>query len=456
MDILESALGSDIKAVMTASATDSNYYWTCEIHCGTEDTIKVIKVLSIDFVCDYETKFTDEVLLRCVVGGGQYAYHVYPYLSQLEITLYKVPVVEVGGGVDMDPSQSERYVATLLKPFNPAVEANAMNQPDEYSLDLTNLLEVDFQLVTKPVEQFRMRSYGGIFRNQTVEDVIKHVLTDQSKQVETDQNQVPVGVDMVSANNTAKRDHIVIPHGTRFVDVPGYINAKCGGVYNSGFAYYFHADHWYVFPPYNNANFDTNPRTATIVNVPSNRMPGIERTYRKVGNNLTILATGDTNLFNSSEKSILNEGNGVRFADANQFMENFVKTKDNKTVAGRGGNNSEFTTISRENGLNNVLTSENRITANPFTEYSKLAARDGILVALSWEHSNPQEIYPGMPVRILYLDTDEIKTVYGLIIKAQHYVNTVGQGFQTNRHFTTSNLLIFCRRALDVGSQTAN
>lgn len=454
MDILDSSLGLDIKSVMSSTPTDSNYYWTCEIHCGPDDTIDAMKVLSIDFTCDFERNFTDEVILRATVGGGQYAYHVYPNLSQLEITLYKVPVAEIGGGVDGDPSQTERYVATLLTPFNPAVESNGMNQPSEYTLDLTNLLELDFQLVTKPVEQFRMRTFGAIFRNQTVQDVIKHVLTEQCKLVDTDDIVVPAGVDMVDANNKAKRTHIVIPQGTRLINVPGYIHEHCGGVYNAGMAYYFQGDHWYVFPPYNNVNFDQNPRQVTIINVPANRMPGIERTYKKDGNNLLIIATGDTKLINESEKLIGNQGNGVRFGDADQFMTNFTKTEDNKTVAGRGGNNSEFTTIKRETGLNNVQHADSRITANPFWEYSKLAARDGSVMLMSWEHSNPSEIYPGMPVKILYLQDDEINTIYGLVIKAHHYVDTVGQGFQTSRHFTTSNLMIFCKRDLDANDST--
>jgi hypothetical protein len=368
-----------------------------------------------------------------------------------------VPVYEVGGGVDTDDATvSQRYIATLLNPFNPAVESNAMNQPDETSLDLTNLLEIDFQLIPKQVNQFRMRTYGGIFRNQTVEDVIKHVLTSESANVDVDSDAVPKGVEMVAANNKTARDHIVIPQGTKLVKVPDYIHEKCGGVYNAGLAAYFSGDHWYVFPPYNNANFDSTPRTMTIINVPPNRMPAIEQTYKKEGNNLTVLATGDTKLKNFSEDLVMNHGNGVRFGDADKFMENYSKLGDNKAVAGRGGTNSEFTTIKRDNGLNNVMQAANRINSNPFWEYSKLAARDGSIISLSWENSDMTQIYPGMPVKILFMQDDDISSITGLLIKAHHYVNTFGSGFQTNRHFTTSNLMIFCKRVVDLSSDDTN
>jgi hypothetical protein len=458
MDILDSSLSRDIKDILNSDPQNNNSYWTIQIHCGTQDdTVESIKVLSIDFICDFERNFADEIILRCVIGGGAYAYHVYPNLDQLEITLHQVPVYEVGGGVDTDDATvSQRYIATLLNPFNPAVESNAMNQPDETSLDLTNLLEIDFQLIPKQVNQFRMRTYGGIFRNQTVEDVIKHVLTSESANVDVDSDAVPKGVEMVAANNKTARDHIVIPQGTKLVKVPDYIHEKCGGVYNAGLAAYFSGDHWYVFPPYNNANFDSTPRTMTIINVPPNRMPAIEQTYKKEGNNLTVLATGDTKLKNFSEDLVMNHGNGVRFGDADKFMENYSKLGDNKAVAGRGGTNSEFTTIKRDNGLNNVMQAANRINSNPFWEYSKLAARDGSIISLSWENSDMTQIYPGMPVKILFMQDDDISSITGLLIKAHHYVNTFGSGFQTNRHFTTSNLMIFCKRVVDLSSDDTN
>jgi hypothetical protein len=458
MDILESSLARDIRSITDTPAQGTYAYWTVQIHCGpNDDTVESIKVLSIDYTCDYEQNFADEIILRCVIGGGAYAYHVYPNLTQLEITLHQVPVNQVGGGVDDEETkQSERYIATLLNPTNPAVSGNQMNQPNEDTLDLTNLLEVDFQLIAKPVNQFRMRTFGGIFRNQTTEDVIKHILTSESAAIEVDADAVPKGVEMVKANNTTPRDHIVVPQGKRLVDVPGYIHEKCGGVYNAGLAYYFTDDHWFVFPPYNNANFDQATRTMTIINVPPNRMPAIEQTFKKEGNNLTVLGTGDTSLKNFSEEAIMNKGNGVRFGDADKFMEAYSKTSDNKAVAGRGGSNNEFTTIKRDNGLNNVLQAERRINSNPFWEYSQLAARDGSIIAMTWENSDPSLLYPGMPVKILFLQDDEVSAVTGLLIKAHHYVNTVGAGFQTNRHFTTSNLFMFCKREVDLTGDPAD
>lgn len=451
MDILDSALGTDIKAITQNRNGSASYYWSADIHCTADKTIEAFKVLSIDFICDYHNNFTDEIILSLTIGGGAYTYHVYPNMNNLEVTLYKEPVNEVGGGSDDTRSvQSERYVATLVNPKNPAITGNTFNQPDETALDLANMFTIELQLIPKPVDQFRMRSFGATFRNVTPEEVIKSVLTTECKIVNANQQAIPTGVQMVPANNTKTREHILIPHGTRLVDVPGYIQKRVG-VYNSGFAYYFLNDTWYVFPPYNNVDFNKAQRTLTLIRVPPNRMPGAERTFIKAGDAVTAIVTGETKLTNQTESMMLNQGNGVRFGDADKFMEDFVKVQGNKATAGRGGTNNEFTTIKRPNGYNNVLKSDRAISSNPFVDYSNLAQRDGVQFSLSWENSDPTLLYPGMPVKILFMEQDEIRETYGVLIHAHHYVQTLGNGFQTNRHITASNLTIFTKREIDIG-----
>ena len=452
MDILDSSLGAEIRRVMK-DATNTTFFWDAEIHCKEGLTVKVFKLLNIDFICDYTNNFTDEVTCRLAIGGGDYAYDVYPNMATLEITLFKTPVNEVGGGsTEGGRVETQRYTATIIKPQNPVIASNAFNQPDKNALNLTNMLEIDFQLIPKAVNQFRMRNFGGIIRNSTTEDAIKAILTSESKLIQVDADAAPVGVQMVPGNNKTKRDHIVIPQGTRLVDVPGYIHSRCGGVYNAGFAYYFLNNTWYVFPPYNNVDFAKAEKTLTLIRVPPNRMPGNERTFIKDGATVTAIVTGEARTKNETESLMANEGNGVRFSDADKMMEDFVKTKGNRATAGRGGTNSEFTTIKRPDGLNNIRSSDNRITSNPFVEYSKLAFRDGIQMGLSWENSDPTLIYPGMPVKMLFMEDDEIRQTYGLIIHAHHYVQTLGSGFQTNRHQITTNLVVFTKRQIDYGS----
>lgn len=448
MDILDSALSREIKRISENTKTDTSYYWSAEIHAGGK-TIPAIKLLSMDIVRDYESNFTDEVVVSLVLGAGQYAKKVYPNLSKLEITLYRKPLGETSGSPDNSRAvNSERFVATLLDPIAINVAGNSMNEIDEKALDLTNLLTLNFQLVNKAVDQMRMKTIGGVYRMTTVGDVVKSVLTMHSEQIEVDAIDKPKGVEMIPSSNENVQDHVIIPHGTRLVDAPNYIHKNCSGIYTTGLAYYYQANIWYVFPPYDNNAFNKSQKTMTIIRLPENRMPGIERTYRKDGNNLVILATGRASTKNNSEAMLLTAGNGVRFADANKFMDEVVTKYENKAVMSRGDVNNEFITTKRDSGNNLVLTSNTRITSNPWLEYSKLAPRNGSLLAVTWENSNPALITPGMPIKLLYLEDDKIKETFGLVIKAHHYTQTRGSGITASRHRTTSSLTIFAKREL--------
>jgi len=446
MELQESSLWREVMSVINSGPNPVHFSWSAVITANGE-TITPLRVLSVDILTDYELNYGDVIMLEVLISAGTYASMVYPYKANLDIQLFKNPLVEIGDNTDNNAlPQSEHYTATLVDTGNPIVEANGFNIMTQKTLDLTAVWKVSFQLVNKALEQIRMISVGGIYRNVTTTDVIQTVLTNESKKIDVEGVRMPVGVDIVEGTNTEVRDHVVIPHGMPLVQLPEYIHRHCGGVYSSGFGYYLQGDYWYVYPCYDTTRFQKTMNTMTIINIPKNKLPNIERTYQERGTSLMVLATGEVKLKDDSEEQQLNHGNGVRFADANNFMSGFTDTVDNKTVVSRGANNSEFISVPRLNGNNNVQLSSNPITANPFMEYSKLARRQGNIVTLTWENSQPSLIYPGMPIKLLYMEDDDVVTVYGILLKAHSFVQTKGQGITDNRHLIQTALSIFIKR----------
>jgi hypothetical protein len=446
MEIEESSLYREILAIIRGGAKPVHYLWTAQIHIGN-DTYIPLKVLSIDFRCDYELNYADEVMLMLALPGGMYAKRIYPNQSKLEITLFRSPIGEVStSGDDEVQPQSERYTATLIDRGNPGVEGNGGNTPTEAILDLTTIHNIEFQLVNKSLEQLRMVSVGGIYRYTDVETVIRAVLTKESRKTQVEEVRKVKGVDMVPATNNVQRDHIVLPQGLQLVKVPEYIHQKCGGVYSAGMGYYLQGDFWYVYPCYDTTRFNQAERTLTVINVPKNKFPGIERTYRQDGKNLVVLATGEVRLADDSDAAQLNDGNGVRFADASKMMEGYVTVKDNKVAAARGANVSEFVSSQRPNGMQNVQLSSNPINANPHAEMSKLARREGSYLQMVWENSLPNLVYPGMMTKVLYLDEENIKEIYGVVLKVHHYVGLQGEGMTASRHVNNTMLAIFVKK----------
>lgn len=443
MEIENTSLYREVQAIINSPAKPVHYSWAADIHANGE-THRAMKVLSIDFSADYEANFGEEIICTLLLAGGTFSKRIYPYQSNMDVTLYRLPLMEVGDSVDEEKQpQSERYAATLLDRGNPMIEANTGADMSEETLNLGGMWQISFQLVNKALEQLRMVTVGGVFRASTNEEVIKDVLTRESQRLVVEGARMPQGVDMVEASNQQKRDHVVIPQGTRLVEVPLYLHHKCGGVYSSGLGYYMQGDHWYVYPCYDTKRFTKASRTLTVVNIPPNKFPGIERTYRQDGKNTVVLATSELKIRDDTDAKQLNEGNGVRFADANKFMDGFAQTQNNKTVLSRGANASEFLGDARPNGNNNVQMSDEAISANPFMEYSKIARRQGSFVSFVWENSLPSVVFPGMMVKLLYLLEDEVREVYGVVLKAHHYVSLRGHGLTATRYQTNSSVYIF-------------
>lgn len=449
MEIESSALMREIESIIYADRKPNTYVWRLEIHAN-EETYEPLKIISIDVPANYERNYGDEVIVEVALLGGMYSKRIFPFQNNLDITLYKIPVHPVTGTVDEEEAmESERYTAILLNKENPLLEQNGNNSPTEDILDLTNIFNIKFQLINKALERLRLISVGGIYRDVTTEDVIKAILTKESKELGIEKGRTPIGVDMVEGSNQTKRTHICIPQGTRLVDMPEYVHVKCGGVYNAGLSCYFQNDFWYIYPTYNTDRFNESQRTLTIINVPANKFPGIEATYKKEGDALTILATGEVQFKDDTDGMQLNHGNGVRFSDASRFIENFVKVENNKAIVSRKDNNTELISEERKNGLNNVVKSTNSITANPFVEYSKLAVRQGGILSFVWENSNPSLMFPGMVAKVMYLENEEIKEVYGAILNAHHYTHLKGKGMFTDRHTTNTAITLFVKPPVD-------
>lgn len=455
MNIEESSIWDLVKKVINSDVKPVHKYWTLGIHANG-NTITPLKLLNIDRIRDFEQNTGPVVMVDVVLPLGEYTYLVYPFQDKLEITLYGNPLQEAGQIDDEDAEPvSERFTAYLVDKGNPMMNNNGPNTPTQEILDLTNTITCTFQLMSKTIEQLRMRSYGNNFRNQTVEEVLRTVMTVESQKVDVDSEFLPKGVDIIEPSNKEKMPHILIKQGIPLVDIPNYIHLTQGGIYSAGLGYFYEKDYWYIYPCYDTNRFQKADHTLTVVNIPSNKLPQVERSYLVKGTSLTVLATGDVRFVDDSTKRQLNFGNGVMFADASKIDDGIGKVAGNKLLASRGAVSNDFIAVKRDNGNNYVPMAKQAITANPFVQFSELAKREGSVFAFVWENAEPDLLYPGMPVKVLYLEEEDVKEIYGVLLKAHEFIEMIGQGSTSNRHTTRCMVSVFCQRITeDTGAST--
>ncbi len=426
-----------------------HYIWRVEITAGGEQ-IPVQKVLGVEFARNYVANYADEVYLEMMIGSGQYAHRVYPYRDNLMLTLYQEPVGEVSKlGDASNTIKSQQFRCVLLEAGSAVMEGNAQTAVDAQTMDLSSFKRLRVQLIEQTVEQIRFITVGTTLHAKPPGEHLRYLLTQLSKQVQVDNAIAVEGVDLYRPDNTAPYRQIVVPHGTPIGDL-GELIQNAAGIYATGLGQYLQDRRWYVYPLYDHTRFDSALRSLTLVNIPPNRFPGAERTYRTTPRQVIAMVTGRVRHLDVGAQGFANEGNGVRFGDPNRIFKAFgVSGDDNKTSVLRNQLNSELRTVGTANGLNNSPMAAQRITANKYLQLSALAQRNGSYVVCMWENSAMEVIFPGMPVKYLYEVKGQVIETQGVVLSADHRVVSTTPGAFAGGYKCDSVLMIYINRKLD-------
>lgn len=453
MTVSTTSLQEEVNQITAQGPLPVSFRWDAVLHMTGQVDITPLRVLSLDIVRDYEKNIGDEIMLELVFGHGDYQLRILPNKSNLSVTLTRTTLKETTGveATNLAPT-SQLYRAIVISGSSSTVEGNSLAAYNVEAGNLLSVVTVRFQLKDLTVEQTRMQSVGGILKNAKVGDAITALLTTTAKDLSVDQSHALTGVQVTEADNTQAYAHIVIPHGTRALDVPAYIQHYYGAPYASGMGSYIQDKVWWIYPLFDLTQYDKAKKGLTIVNITKTTMPGQVRTYRTTYNQVIILATGEGRHADDSESMQLNQGNGSRYASADQVMDHFAEVTDNKAIAYRVKNASEILGQNRPTGLNNITMAARSITNNPMLQMSSLAKGMTSVVMATWENALPSLITPGMPVRYMYEVNNQVFELKGTVVKTQTHARSAAPGLLPAPHTTTTVITCRVTRLLDWSS----
>lgn len=438
----ESPLALVVNDIRQAANTSGFAHYGLKLHTPDGD-IEVMRLLNVSLESDFVNNYCTKVSASFVVGEGTYKYKILSNASQLEASFYRRnynpfrPAELIEDAIVM-----QRYTALVLGAKDDEMQQDTTNPMGRESQDLGRTKIVHVQLFLNAMEQFRMRYCGGIYRRSAVGDVIKTILMGESTQLDVVSDYAPQGIDMVEPLDATLREHIIIPHGMPSYDAPGYIQKHCGGVYAAGISYFYHDDVWFVYPTYDYTRFHEAKHQLTLVIVPEKAMPNQEFTFVQEGTSVTVLVTGEVSTLTTSDQSQIQSGNGLRFTDTQALFGESLEVKENKVSFQRSLSNNEFVTQQRANGLNNVATSANIITSNRLHEISKVAQKQGKIVQVVWQNSQPDLLIPGMQIKAMYMHGDIVRQAYGVLLAVDTSIQYTGTGLVAGNYSTNSGLLI--------------
>ena len=450
MNFEASPLNREVQRILSAGPLPVSNRWTAVLNMTGNVNYTAIKVMSVDIVRDYVNDYSERLMVELAFGLGTWQHEILPNKMGLTITLKRELLEESSGAVNQNATTvTQPMRATVVDATSSTIEGSELYAESADAGNLVSIKVVRFQLTDLAVEQTRMQSAGGTLRKCTVEDAIKTLLSNMSQAIAVDQQHALIGVDVAKANNPQVYNNIVVPHAERLVDVPKYIYHHYGSPYSTGMGFFIQANTWWVYPLYDLSRYDTAEKSLTIINVPKNRYPMLDRTYRTTNSQVIVLSTADVKHMDVSENYQLNQGNGLRYADAAKLFNGFTKNEDNKSTALRAENNSELVAQGRPTGLNNIQRASSPVTSNPMRMLGEVSKGLGAIIMVTWENSQVGLIIPGMPMKYLYSVNGKVMEAKGIVLKTQTQYLPVTPGMLPSPYRSVTVISCFVSHLLD-------
>lgn len=434
---------AEVAEISQRGKSSSAFY--AEAHVtSSSGSFKALNVTGLNRYRDYIADYTQNLIVTMNATLAQYEKLIHSDTSAitLTLTLYEIGFQTAFSlGALANPKQFT-YKAKLLEIDSSQISQNNPMSNNANIGDMT-FREFSVQLLEPCFESVSIRTVGGVFRKANGINLIKTLLTNFSTDDEVDAITSVRGVDVVEGFNEKETEQIIIPHMTPLTKAITIINENCGGVYPTGFSYFLQNNLWFIFPPYDITRFNKTNRTITIVNLPKDRLPGIEKTYFNSSTKLIVLSTRDSKVIDNREAKTFNEGSSLRFVDASKLFDSFGTVEDNKFKVDASQNVNEMTLGTRADNMNVLRASGTRITSNKNAELSKLAMSKGFYIQLIWENSDDSLLHPGMPAKVLFLKDNQPASATGVLIESETHWVPMEKSFKHVKLQSTTAMTFF-------------
>lgn len=411
---------------------NSFYRWECEIYAGGK-IIPVLGVQGITLERNFLDKVSDITGVEVTLGMGDYIYDIYPNRNSLKVMLYRIPVYPKKE-MDFDNGAivNQLFDAVLWNPRDLNIMTGGSAGASRGEANRAQIYPFKLQLVDPRWQRVRLYEFSAPIEDTARADLLRYVLS------------IPEDVSKVTIVPPSVAERIVyetVPVGVTVESFPGWLQEYGGGVYNAGIGWYFQKGEWFVYPIYDTTRFTTEEEVLTVCNVPAERMPAVDNSYRQDGKQLYVLATGNVQFTDTTQAQELMDGNGVRYGradvmgkrDAYENGEVYLNREDN-SIAVVGTPRADGLTVARSSAM---------ATNNHAVELSKIAEQRGAVLSFQWHNSNIGLLKPGMPVRFFYAQNKRVIMLEGTVLSAVQNSAPANSGVVNRSHQQNAVVTLF-------------
>lgn len=411
--MLRSHIESFIKAAQVAAKQKNNPADTVSIDGvfitpdGQYPTLGVERFAEVaDFTKDRCTTYAIRVRLQPSI----YFNKLVPFRDDLEFKMI------TSSGTDR---VIREFVAVPIVDRDVRSESNNTAATNLEALDVTELVAYEFQLIEKGFARIKNIPVGGIYPMGTPDAAIMNILERKTQELNIPGYDRYKGMYMhLPIDNTNKYRQIVIPGGTRMIDLPGILqNHPEYGVYTKGLGCFYKQNYWWIYPLFNVNLVDNHPRPVDIIRVPQNKIPTLDATFYKSDTSMTIIATGTSEHEDGADIRKQNDGVGKRVIMADAVAgDTGYHYNNGRAVTTRADKLQEYKLSDRRDG-EEWIPIDRTPTGNVCKPLSENAMNEGEVVIVEWQNGDIGYLEPGQPVRFQYMYNDnEMMTRRGVLL----------------------------------------
>lgn len=415
---------------------DNNNYqklvWEGVVHTPVGDVV-VESILGYQEERDYVSTHFPVRYVTLLVKAGDYVNKLLPNKTNLTLTL---TLTENG-----EPYVMSGFRLGLYDDYDPKAESSdgGLEATDELN---HRLLPIEANISALTDELIRKEKITNIPINMSLEKAVKlyyapkrwslwdtapahplptkeQVFGKTNRAIRVGQGRPTyegeIGVDVIPFHNQTVYEAIIINRGLTLPALIPYLQNEYG-LYSQG-AGRFHLDGlWYVYPIYNIDRYDNEERTLTVFNIPTDKIPFVERGHRVEDRDVYILANEKTEVIDNRWLSTQEQGDTVRYMDSSVIQDGFARKADNKVYFNRDKAVKNLSLNPRGDLLNEVVETPSFHTSNHLNQEAQLASLNGKLITFIWRNSEPRLLYPGMPVGYFYVEGEVTKKLTGTLL----------------------------------------
>lgn len=443
-DLFGTAFRYEISQVFETGQVGPHYVYGLSLIANGKE-VPIQAVIGTHRLRDFINNYTDLFSITFLTTKMDLEYKIKPFQNNLEAVVIRKQVSSnpnIQHSTGNMPRVMARYKAVMAVSSKDLVEQNNPFIKDKDVMNRSMSEPVTLQLIDPTVDKLRLMTVGTIPRGHTGMQVIETLLTKFSKEATNLAKSSVMGLDIAPGFNTEIRDSIVLDYLTKVTSMPKMVADNCGGIYPAGFSYFLQDRIWYLYPPYDPERYFKVKRNLTVVNIPKDRIMGIEKTYRNSDNQLILLSTGEVLHVDYADKNQLEYGNGARFLDASKLT-NMGSMNNNRFQVNASKNMNEIQANERTDGLSVAYQGTQAITSNKNAQMSLMAARMGSFIQVEWSNGDDSLIYPGMPVRYLYLVDTKPTEAFGVVAAIETFQIPTNDNFASPKLSNRSAVTLF-------------